>query len=238
MLIIANTIVLALERYPEDKNTIEISQVLNDVFTWSFVAEMVIKLIGLGFKEYVRDPFNLFDAFIVILSLVDMIVTETLANDDGESPTGALSAFRGVRLLRVFKLARSWSSFREILAKILITVKDVSTFSILLVMFMFIFSLLGMELFGYKVLYFEDVVQVPNSEDYDKALAPRPNFNNLAMSITTIFAVAIGDDWNYLMAMAYRAEGYIAIGFYPIVFIFMNLILLNLFLAILLQNFE
>tara|TARA_A100001015_G_scaffold58232_1_gene64128 strand:+ start:1617 stop:2252 length:636 start_codon:yes stop_codon:yes gene_type:complete len=157
MLIIANTAVLALERYPEDEETTEVSNVLNDVFTWSFVAEMVIKLIGLGFREYVRDSFNLFDAFVVVLSLVDMITTAALMSEDSSSPTGALSAFRGVRLLRVFKLARSWSSFREILAKILITVKDVSTFSILLVMFMFIFSLLGMELFGYKILFYDDL---------------------------------------------------------------------------------
>lgn len=58
------------------------------------------------------------------------------------------------------------------------------------------------------------------------------------MSITSIFAVAIGDDWNYFMAMAYRAEGFIAIIYYPFVFIFTNLVLLNLFLAMLLQKFE
>lgn len=58
------------------------------------------------------------------------------------------------------------------------------------------------------------------------------------MSFTTIFAVAIGDDWNYLMTMGYRAAGVIAIFFYPIVFVVMNLVLLNLFLAILLHNFE
>ena len=58
------------------------------------------------------------------------------------------------------------------------------------------------------------------------------------MGFTSIFAIAIGDDWNYLMALAYRAQGLIALAFYPIVFIFMNLILLNLFLAILLRNFE
>ena len=54
------------------------------------------------------------------------------------------------------------------------------------------------------------------------------------MGFVSVFAIAIGDDWNYLMAMAYRAEGFIAIMFYPAVFIVMNLILLNLFLAILL----
>ena len=54
-----------------------------------------------------------------------------------------MSAFRGIRLLRVFKLARSWKSFRELLAKILVTVKDISTFSVLLLIWIMIFTLLG-----------------------------------------------------------------------------------------------
>ena len=84
VLIIANTIVLALEKYPEDPEETKIVDILNEVFTWAFVIEMVIKLIGLGFKEYARDSFNLFDAFIVVLSIVDIIVEAMLSAD---SPT-------------------------------------------------------------------------------------------------------------------------------------------------------
>lgn len=140
-----------MDKFPEDLETTKTVDVLNQVFTWCFVVEMIIKLIGLGFRQYARDSFNLFDAFIVAISLVDLIITVSISNDSSETPTGALSAFRGLRLLRIFKLARSWTSFREILAKILKTLKHVSTFVVLLLIFMFIFSLLGMELFGYKV---------------------------------------------------------------------------------------
>ena len=153
ILIIGNTVVLAMESYPEELEKTRIADLLNKVFTWAFLVEMIIKLVGIGFREYARDSFNLFDAFIVVMSLVDMIVSATIST---ESPTSALSAFRGVRLLRVFKLARSWTSFRKILAKIMVTIKDVSTFSVLLLMFMFIFSLLGMELFGHKVKFYDD----------------------------------------------------------------------------------
>ena len=103
---------------------------------------------------------------------------------------------------------------------------------------MFIFSLLGMELFGYKVQFYKDLYVGEEQKNYDKAEPPRPNFNNLMMGFTSIFAIAIGDDWNLMMAMAYRAEGFVAIIFYLVVFIFMNLMLLNLFLAILLENFD
>ena len=44
------------------------------MFEWFFVAEMIIKLLGLGFKEYVRDQYNILDAILVIASLVDMIL--------------------------------------------------------------------------------------------------------------------------------------------------------------------
>ena len=72
MLILANVFVLATDSYPVDKSMQEKAELLNDIFTYCFVAEMVIKLVGLGFKEYARDSFNNFDASIVILSLVEI----------------------------------------------------------------------------------------------------------------------------------------------------------------------
>lgn len=64
-------------------------------------------------------------------------------------------------------------------------------------MFMFIFTLLGMELFGNKIRFRDDKPVDPES---DEGLPLRPNFDNLGMGFTSIFAVAIGDDWNYYMA--------------------------------------
>jgi hypothetical protein len=111
-LIIANTLVLALDRYGISKEEKDILGIFNDFFTWAFVAEMVIKLTGLGFKEYAKDSFNIFDAVVVILSLVEVVMEHS---GIGDSAGGAFSALRAVRLLRVFKLARSWKTFRELL---------------------------------------------------------------------------------------------------------------------------
>ena len=231
ILIIANTIVLALERYPEDASELDIQVYLNEFFTWSFVAELVIKIIGLGIKEYARDSYNLFDALVVVLSLVDIIVTAAIGDSN---KTDVLSAVRGVRLLRVFKLARNWNSFRRILAKIMETMKHTAIFSVLLLMFALIFTLLGMELFGHNVRFHDGQ---PVDVDNELGISPRPNFDNLGMGFTTVFAIAIGDDWNYLMAQAFRSEGTIAVFFFIVVYCSMTLILLSLFLAILLEKF-
>lgn len=73
-------------------------------FVWAFTIEMIMKLIGLGLKNYVRDKFNLFDGLIVVLSLVDfsLSISGVMEGDDN----AILSAFRALRLLRVIKLAR------------------------------------------------------------------------------------------------------------------------------------
>jgi hypothetical protein len=82
---------------------------------------------------------------------------------------GAISALRAIRLLRVFKLARSWTSFRELLQKIIITLKDITNISVLLLIFMFIFSLVGSEMYAYKIMY--------NNTDMEYVIKDKKQFN-------------------------------------------------------------
>lgn len=69
-----NTLVLAMDRYPITDRENRLQDLLNQIFSLCFVAEMLIKLVGLGFKNYARDRFNLFDALLVVLSLIEMIL--------------------------------------------------------------------------------------------------------------------------------------------------------------------
>ena len=77
--------------------------VLDILFVWVFVIEMMAKLIGLGLRNYLRDKFNAFDGVIVLVSLVDFTLSLTIKL---ESADGIMSALRALRLLRVVKLAR------------------------------------------------------------------------------------------------------------------------------------
>ena len=63
---------------------------------------MIFKIYGLGMKAYIRDGFNIFDAVLVIVSLIDLILEEYM---DLSTGAGVLAVFRTLRLLRVFKLA-------------------------------------------------------------------------------------------------------------------------------------
>ena len=76
---------------------------------------MVLKIIGLGPKNYAKDVWNKFDAVVVTISLIDWTITRALPPEMIGSAGEALNAFRAMRLLRVIKLARLWDALAKIL---------------------------------------------------------------------------------------------------------------------------
>jgi hypothetical protein len=111
---------------------------------------MVIKLLGLGFKTYAKDSFNLFDAVIVTLSMVEFAVEMSGLDALGG---GAFQVLRAIRILRIFKLARRWKKLAQLLEKMYKTIIEIRTFAVLMLIFMVILMLLGLELFAYKIRY-------------------------------------------------------------------------------------
>ena len=66
---------------------------------------MVLKLLGLGIKDYVMDGFNDFDAIIVVIGMLEFA---SIGNK-------AILVFRAFRLLRIFKIVRAWKGLRKLL---------------------------------------------------------------------------------------------------------------------------
>ena len=209
---------------------------------------MIMKIIGLGFNNYRKDPYNIFDAVIVIISLIDWTISRIPDINAGS----ALNAFRALRLLRMMKLSKSWKALADILLKTGKSLKDISNFSMLLILFMYIFALLGMELFSNMALVNEDDDLIRGKENIEALYAsgdyytfPRENFNNIGYALTSVFIVIIGEDWNWVMYLWVRAYGngstsseIIATLFFLLMMIFGNIVLFSLFTAILLRNFE
>ena len=169
--IVINTYLLALDKYPMSKEYNQQLEKCNNFFSAVFFGEMVIKMLGLGLKDYMSDNFNIFDSCIVSTSVVEFLIALSGIKTSG----GALTSLRTLRLLRVFKLARSWTSFRELLEKMIMTVKDIANFSVLMLLFVFICSLLGMELYAYRVKFNDNSKAYPLDPEtkYDVGYYPR-----------------------------------------------------------------
>ena len=103
---------------------------------------MVMKILADGLMGYLRNFYNVFDASIVFVSIWEIV-------DESESG-GGLSVLRTFRLLRVLKLVRFLPALRRQLIVLMRTMDNVATFMMLLFLFIFIFSILGMHLFGCK----------------------------------------------------------------------------------------
>ena len=203
MLILANTIVLAMDDYPQSVRKETILAIFNDFFTFAFLLEMILKMIALGVNNYLHDSFNLFDAVVVSLSLIDWCLAQVLTTEQKASVGSSMQALRALRLLRVIKLARSWTSLQDIIRKTVASMKDISNFGVLLFLFMYIYALLGMEMFANQIRLTFDGDIIADIPAYVKSkgimIAPRYNFDNIYNALVVVFCAILGEDWNNSM---------------------------------------
>mmetsp|Transcript_19833 Transcript_19833/g.54746 ORF Transcript_19833/g.54746 Transcript_19833/m.54746 type:complete len:1775 (-) Transcript_19833:180-5504(-) len=230
-LILLNTIALALDNVISS----ELLEYLNYVFTSIFFVEMCMKAIGLGLRQYCRDHFNIFDTVIVMVSIVE-IALDNAFDIQGPSTT----VLRTFRLLRVFKLARSLTGLRKILDAILNSLGKMFYLGWLLLLFMFVCALMGMTFFGCT----DDEANNPDAkwgfveEPLYKGRLVRPNFSNFLYSMTTVFILITGENWNESMYIAVQRNSFLSAIFFVFIMVAGNYIVLNLFLAVLIEEFE
>ncbi|RLV93335.1 hypothetical protein DV515_00013499, partial [Chloebia gouldiae] len=197
-------------------NALEIS---NIVFTSMFALEMLLKLLAFGIFGYIKNPYNIFDGIIVVISVWEII---------GQSD-GGLSVLRTFRLLRVLKLVRFMPALRRQLVVLMKTMDNVATFCMLLMLFIFIFSILGMHLFGCKFSL---------KTDTGDTVPDRKNFDSLLWAIVTVFQILTQEDWNVVLYNGMASTSSWAALYFVALMTFGNYVLFNLLVAILVEGFQ
>ncbi|XP_066531401.1 sodium channel protein type 4 subunit alpha B [Hoplias malabaricus] len=219
--IILNTMFMAMEHYPMSDGFENMLSVGNLVFTGIFTAEMVLKLIAMDPYYYFQVGWNIFDSIIVTMSLVEL----GLANVEG------LSVLRSFRLMRVFKLAKSWPTLNMLIRIIGNSVGALGNLTLVLGIIVFIFAVVGMQLFGKS--YKECVCKI--SADCE---LPRWHMDDFFHSFLIVFRILCGE-WIETMwdCMEVAGQG-MCIVVFMMVMVIGNLVVLNLFLALLLSSFS
>ena len=176
--VIINTIILSLDRYNQPSQEEYICQTINTGFTIVFALEMALKIFGIGIVKYLSDALNYLDGFVVILSLVELIF---LSGQGSFSAFRAVRVFRVVRMLRTFRvvrIARLFRALEEMRKLIRVISETLSSFAfvgLLLLLFIFIYTLFGMQLFGGRFNF-------PNPQDN-----PRQNFDSFSNAFVRIY---------------------------------------------------
>uniref|UniRef100_A0A8B9MA52 Sodium channel protein n=1 Tax=Accipiter nisus TaxID=211598 RepID=A0A8B9MA52_9AVES len=219
--IVLNTLFMALEHYKMTKEFDHMLYIGNLVFTGIFTAEMIFKVIALDPYYYFQQGWNIFDSIIVILSLMEL----------GLSSMGNLSVLRSFRLLRVFKLAKSWPTLNTLIKIIGNSVGALGNLTLVLAIIVFIFAVVGMQLFGKS--YIDNVKKISTTGNL-----PRWHMNDFFHSFLIIFRILCGE-WIETMWDCMEVAGQpLCLLVFLLVMVIGNLVVLNLFLALLLSSFS
>jgi len=209
--IFVNMILLTLEHFEMSEVLTQFLDLSNIILTSVFALEMILKLIGLGWQEYSKDTMNNFDALVVLVSFIELFL----------DTSSGLTALRCFRLLRILKLFRNWPDLRKKVDALFSSIEEITYFVGLMFLFMFIYAILGAQLFRGKF--------VIDGEPQ------RPNFDNFLWSMLTVFQIITGENWNEVLSVGVRVGGWGASMYFVTLYLFGG-ILLDLFLAILLTH--
>ncbi|KAJ6660803.1 hypothetical protein lerEdw1_017429 [Lerista edwardsae] len=219
--IVLNTLFMAMEHYPMSEGFNNVLVVGNLVFTGIFTGEMVLKLVAMDPYYYFQEGWNIFDGIIVTLSLVEL----------GLSDVEGLSVLRSFRLLRVFKLAKSWPTLNMLIKIIGNSVGALGNLTLVLAIIVFIFAVVGMQLFGKS--YKECVCKIAKDCEL-----PRWHMHDFFHSFLIVFRVLCGE-WIETMWDCMEVAGQaMCLTVFMMVMVIGNLVVLNLFLALLLSSFS
>uniref|UniRef100_A0A8D0GXL5 Calcium voltage-gated channel subunit alpha1 G n=1 Tax=Sphenodon punctatus TaxID=8508 RepID=A0A8D0GXL5_SPHPU len=216
--ILINTLSMGIEYHEQPEELTNALEISNIVFTSLFALEMLLKVLVYGPFGYIKNPYNIFDGIIVIISVWEIVGQQG----------GGLSVLRTFRLMRVLKLVRFMPALQRQLVVLMKTMDNVATFCMLLMLFIFIFSILGMHLFGCKFA----------SERDGDTLPDRKNFDSLLWAIVTVFQILTQEDWNKVLYNGMASTSSWAALYFIALMTFGNYVLFNLLVAILVEGFQ
>jgi len=259
IVIVLNTILLCTEYFQQPESWTNFLMVSNLFFLAIFTGEVCLRWYAMGTRLYFASKLSIFDVIIVVLGYLELIIGK-----------GGMSAFRAIRVLRVFKLTVKVKSLQFLMISLEATVAELLPFCALFFVFIYIFAILGLNLFGGKfemplTVEYQNFNATSNSL-VDVYLNPNPaydcfpnpeqflihlnettdiwhcpnryNYDGFLQAFVTTFIVITGEDWNGVMFVTVEQTGsYWPVLYFVIIVLFGTFVLLNFFLAILVETF-
>ncbi|NXB36860.1 SCN5A protein, partial [Eulacestoma nigropectus] len=227
--IVMNTLFMALEHNNMSPTFKFMLKIGNLVFTGIFTAEMILKIIALDPYYYFQQPWNIFDSVIVTLSLIELSFPKH-KNKKERGKGGTLSVLRSFRLLRVFKLAKSWPTLNTLIKIICNSLGALSNLTLVLAIIIFIFAIVGVQLFGRSYAL--------NCFKINKDCKPRWHMKDFFHSFLVVFRILCGEWIETMWDCMVVAEPSLCLVVFLLVMVIGNLVVLNLFIALLLSSFS
>ncbi|XP_076286468.1 calcium voltage-gated channel subunit cacophony isoform X18 [Lasioglossum baleicum] len=234
-LIVLNTLLLMMKFHRQSdayKNTLKY---MNMCFTGMFTVECILKIAAFGVRNFFKDAWNTFDFVTVIGSIVDALVIEFGENFIN---VGFLRLFRAARLI---KLLRQGYTIRILLWTFVQSFKALPYVCLLIAMLFFIYAIIGMQVFGNIAL------------DPETSITKHNNFQSFIQGLMLLFRCATGEAWPNIMLSCIKGRpcdvkagkqeaggcgSNIAYAYFVSFIFFCSFLMLNLFVAVIMDNFD
>lgn len=194
---------------------------VDQIFMVIFVCEIILKLFGLGILGYFSQKWNQFDFFIVVFGLTDLLMNNIFSKELLLFQTGPkiLRAVRMLRIGRLLRLVKKFDGMLKLLQTLMFSLPMTFNVLALLLLIFFVYTIIGCSLFG----------DIP-IDDY-------VNFNNFLFGMMTLFKMSTTDNWSSAMLVILKENPYCPLYFVSFIII-SQFILTNLFILVLLQQFQ
>ena len=232
VVIFVNFAVIATEHYDQSDVWNSLQSYCNILFVSLFVIEALIKVIACGISGYFAQTWNRFDFAVLILCLISLVVLQVRQTGPGT----VFSLIRVLRLTRVLRLVKGAKSINMLLKTLFLALPTMFNASCIFLLIFIVYSAIGVRLFG--------------RASRGHGISRNANFEDFGMGIMTLVRIATGEAWHELLS-GYRRESPdcdthldgcvsqpLAIIFFVSFMLGSMYILMNLFIAVILDSFD
>merc|ERR1712054_177766 len=160
--ILLNSVVMGMSFFGQSQGYEAMLDALNYVFAAIFTFEFIIKVIAIGWTQYIRDGWNRFDFAIVVGTLLGIILEAWLKLQIG---TVALV----IRMVRMFRMFNSAKTLKMLFNTLIASVPSLLNVCGLLAILMFVFAVLGLQCFA-SLPETDDINEHANFRSFEVAL--------------------------------------------------------------------
>lgn len=220
---------------------------------WGFLALYMLEII---LKLYATEPrmffarhqfWNWFDTIIVVSALFGTIINSALKHSGGYTSRQILDIVFILRVLRLIRLVDSIKRFRAIINTLIKIGPTILTFGQLILVVYYVFAMVGMELFKGRIQYFEPNSTMPDQEycgnpllkgtTFAKLNYCKNNFNNVVSSFIVLLELTVVNQW-HVVTSGFTAVTHVSARLFFVVFhIAVVIIIINIFVAFILEAF-
>lgn len=248
-LIILNMVTMLIEHEGSTVTFDDVLAYINFIFISIFTGEAMLKIFALR-HHYFRNPWNVFDLVVVVISVISTSFSELVTRYFNMKPT-LLRALRLARIGRLLRLIRGAKGLRTLIFALVMSIPAMFNIMLLLGLITFIFAIFGMNEFSHvkkgtgqmdDVFNFAtlpssmlSLFMITTSAGWDGILTPilvEPPFCDLNWKPTDPNSINIPDPPN-----GNCGSPHFGISIIVAYLIFTFLIVVNMYIAIILENF-